>query len=137
MAERLGTGLPITDAAGREVLDNDSADKNVSSHNSESRELSESTFSCRICGEINLSVPLPVPEMMFGMGQAFPYQECGQCGCLQICSYPSRLEPFYPDDYYAFRQLQTEKYRFRSRSDWFRRKFTLWNYLVYRLLLGK
>ena len=145
MAERLGTGLPITDAAGREVLDNDSADKNVSSHidkyvsphKAESRELPESTFSCRICGEINLSVPLPVPEMMFGMGQTFPYQECGQCGCLQICNYPSRMEPFYPDDYYAFRQLQPELYRYRSRSDWFRRKITLWNYLVAGDLLGK
>jgi SAM-dependent methyltransferase len=42
---------------------------------------------------------------MFGTRELFGYQQCTQCGSLQIATIPENLAEFYPPDYYAFRQV--------------------------------
>ncbi len=39
--------------------------------------------------------------MMFGTRDAFPYFECGSCGCLQIAEVPTDLASYYPAGYYS------------------------------------
>jgi len=41
--------------------------------------------------------------MMFGTREAFPYFECGACGCVQISDIPPDLSRFYPEAYYSYR----------------------------------
>lgn len=41
--------------------------------------------------------------MMFGTRERFAYQECGQCGAVQIAAIPADLARHYPPGYYAHR----------------------------------
>ena len=43
-------------------------------------------------------------EMMFGLGGAFTYRECGGCGCLELLDPPADPAPYYPADYYSYRR---------------------------------
>jgi SAM-dependent methyltransferase len=54
---------------------------------------------CRGCG-IPLVGPIyEVPEVMYGTGERFHYQECVGCGSLTCTDVPADLAPYYPDDY--------------------------------------
>ena len=56
---------------------------------------------CRICGG-PASAMYVAREMMFGRRDAFPYFQCGDCGCLQIADVPADLGRYYPNNYYSF-----------------------------------
>lgn len=59
---------------------------------------------CRICGNTVGNQLHSVREMMLGLREAFPYLECGSCGCLQLVEIPAKMEKFYPANYYSFDQ---------------------------------
>ena len=58
---------------------------------------------CRICHSANLGGPIHAREMLHGTRESFDYVECGDCGCVQIADIPPDLSPFYPVDYFSFR----------------------------------
>lgn len=39
---------------------------------------------------------------MFGTHEDFEYFRCENCGCLQICQYPSNIENYYKNHYYSY-----------------------------------
>lgn len=39
---------------------------------------------------------------MLGLGKTFDYEECADCGSVQICEPPADMECYYPKDYYSF-----------------------------------
>jgi SAM-dependent methyltransferase len=43
--------------------------------------------------------------MLTGTREAFDYFECAACGCVQIADIPADLRPYYPGDYFSFRDL--------------------------------
>jgi len=56
---------------------------------------------CRICG-VDLDDEIyRVREMHFGTREVFEYQQCSQCGCLQIAEIPKDLGQYYPGTYYS------------------------------------
>lgn len=57
---------------------------------------------CRICGAIGAHRRYRAREMMFGTREEFEYFQCTDCGCLQLAEIPSRLDKFYPPNYYSF-----------------------------------
>ena len=40
--------------------------------------------------------------MMLGRRTKFIYQECQNCGCLQIAQFPADIADYYPSDYYSY-----------------------------------
>jgi SAM-dependent methyltransferase len=51
-------------------------------------------------------------EMMLGLGDTFDYQECADCGTLQIREPPAEMGRYYPPDrYYSFRQEEVSEVR--------------------------
>lgn len=58
--------------------------------------------SCQICGNLEGNRILQAQEMMYGLGEIFPYLECGACGTLQILAIPEDLARYYPSDYYSY-----------------------------------
>jgi SAM-dependent methyltransferase len=61
-------------------------------------------FSCAICGDDNYKESFQVREMMWGFRDVFTYLECSKCGCLQIESFPSNIQKYYPSEYYSLGQ---------------------------------
>lgn len=57
---------------------------------------------CRICGQSGGHAPRQLAERMLGLGDSFPYFQCGQCGCLQIQQSPPDWTRYYPPHYYSF-----------------------------------
>jgi hypothetical protein len=55
---------------------------------------------CRICGGQD-GRRLVAREAMFGLGEQFPYFECGGCGCLQIEELPQDSARYYRPGYYS------------------------------------
>ena len=84
---------------------------------------------CRIC-KGNFNNELIVKEMMFGSNKEFIYQQCEQCGCLQIRQYPEDIAGYYASDqYYSLKPLElSNRFRFRQIL---RRQFT--KYYLYGL----
>lgn len=64
---------------------------------------------CKICGQAGQPQIHRVREMMFGYREWFTYNECSNCGCLQIAEIPADLSKYYPADYYSFTQLPGDK----------------------------
>lgn len=56
---------------------------------------------CRMCKGKLEENSIRVKEMMFGTGDVFHYQECVDCGSLQIADIPDNLGDYYPDNYYS------------------------------------
>jgi SAM-dependent methyltransferase len=56
---------------------------------------------CRIC-DAPTSRTVVAYEMMFGTRDAFDYNECKSCGCVQIARYPEGIGKYYPPGYYSF-----------------------------------
>lgn len=82
----------------------------------------EMCVDCDICSSRNGQL-IHASERMFGMGGAFDYFECGNCGRLQLVNAPSSLSRFYPPAYYSFQPSRSDE---RSRASavrrWFARK---------------
>lgn len=63
--------------------------------------VTEVAKACAICG--GRAEPRVVgSERMFGLGGAYRYDMCVECGCLQLRDVPASMELFYPSGYYAF-----------------------------------
>src|ERR1700722_99570 len=59
---------------------------------------------CHICGNQVGHREFTCREKMFGLGDPFPYFQCGQCQCLQLATTPDDWNRFYPPAYYSFNQ---------------------------------
>ncbi|CAN4273166.1 AdoMet_MTases domain containing protein [Methylophilaceae bacterium] len=57
---------------------------------------------CRICKNKEGNITISLTERMFGLGGAFRYFKCCECGCLQIENQPDNIADFYPRNYYSF-----------------------------------
>lgn len=62
----------------------------------------DSTADCKVCRASEGHRTHVAREMMFGLGGAFRYLECGSCGCLQLLDVPEDMSRFYPGVYGAF-----------------------------------
>lgn len=58
---------------------------------------------CHIC-EAKFSKSYTFKEKMFGFNDTFKYNECSNCGCLQIAEIPDKMDKYYPPYYYSFTQ---------------------------------
>lgn len=56
---------------------------------------------------------------MFGFNDEFKYNECSNCGCLQIANIPNNMDKYYPPYYYSF----TTKTSPLKRKSFFKRLF--------------
>jgi len=63
---------------------------------------------CKICNG-SLGHVLSVREMMYGTRDEFAYQQCDDCGCLQISEIPDNIAKYYPENYYSFDGSQKRK----------------------------
>lgn len=61
-------------------------------------------MACRICGNTTANRIHVAREMMLGLGETFPYLECGACGCVQLSEIPQDMSSYYPANYYSFDQ---------------------------------
>ena len=64
---------------------------------------------CRLCGGV-VTTALIAQERMFGLGGAFEYVECRDCGCLQLKTIPEDLSHFYPDAYYTRQPSEVSRF---------------------------
>lgn len=61
------------------------------------------TSACIICGNTDNNTIIAVKELQLGLPEVFDYQQCGQCGSLQLQQVPENLGKYYPnEDYYSF-----------------------------------
>ena len=60
--------------------------------------------SCKFCSSLN-SKTFSAEERMLGLAGAFIYQQCVDCGSLQLQTIPEDLSKFYPETYYSFAEL--------------------------------
>lgn len=59
-------------------------------------------FRCKACNNTKSYYSFKTREMMFGFREEFAYDECSNCGSLQIAEIPRDLSKYYPPDYYSF-----------------------------------
>jgi SAM-dependent methyltransferase len=61
-------------------------------------------YRCRVCRSGSSSKSYAVREMMFGSREVFDYQQCDDCGSLQISEIPDEqtLARHYPANYYSY-----------------------------------
>jgi SAM-dependent methyltransferase len=57
---------------------------------------------CRICLCSDVAAPIRLRETMFGTGETFSYQQCNDCGSLEIVEKPIRMDLYYPSTYYSY-----------------------------------
>ena len=88
---------------------------------------------CRICGNAENNNSFIAREMMFGRRDEFEYSECARCGALQIAEVPQDLSPYYPSDYFAFREPKPDRHRIRR----YLRRCRTEHALGHRNLLGR
>lgn len=60
--------------------------------------------SCKFCNSANL-LEFRARERMLAMGDEFTYQQCEDCGALQLKDVPQDLAKYYPRRYYSFEEL--------------------------------
>ncbi len=53
------------------------------------------SFACRICQSDISAAPIQAKELSIGLGGAFQYFECNNCGCLQIREKPGLMDRYY------------------------------------------
>lgn len=58
-------------------------------------------LNCGACGLLGDASILIAKEKMFGLGDAFEYLCCNQCGCLQLNAQGINLSKYYPKNYYS------------------------------------
>ena len=91
--------------------------------------------SCKYCRSTDLYSFL-AQERMLGMGNKFTYQECRNCGSLQLAQIPENLGDFYPAAYYSFQSLRKSDAKRRlmkrarmilyRRTGWFKPIYGYW-----------
>lgn len=69
------------------------------------------TYRCLWCCSTHSPRTFVAREQLFGMGGAFEYAECVQCGSLQILQPPDDLPRYYPPEYDAYNTLPDTYYR--------------------------
>lgn len=80
---------------------------------------------CRICNNAFGNELITLNEQMFGTGEKFHYQICGNCNSMQIAIIPQNLNSYYPDTYYSL-----SEYKNPSFKQYFKRKiFNVFSYL--------
>jgi 2-polyprenyl-3-methyl-5-hydroxy-6-metoxy-1,4-benzoquinol methylase len=58
---------------------------------------------CIICDNTENNTTIAVKELQLGLGEVFHYQQCGNCGSLQLQDVPADLGKYYPNNnYYSF-----------------------------------
>jgi SAM-dependent methyltransferase len=74
-------------------------------------------FSCRVCSSTEKKASYIVKEMMFGTKAQFEYDECSNCGSIQIAAIPDNatLAKYYPRDYYSFSSRASTRRTARER----------------------
>jgi 2-polyprenyl-3-methyl-5-hydroxy-6-metoxy-1,4-benzoquinol methylase len=61
------------------------------------------TSACIICSNTANNTTIAVKELQLGLGKVFNYQQCGDCGSLQLLDVPADLGKYYPNNnYYSF-----------------------------------
>ena len=61
------------------------------------------TSACIICANTTNNTIVAVKELQLGLGEIFNYQQCGNCGSLQLLDIPADLGKYYPNNnYYSF-----------------------------------
>lgn len=63
--------------------------------------------------------------MMLGLKEIFEYEECSNCGCIQIKKYPADMNKYYPKNYYSFNLSDSEQYKRKGISGLIKRTFGL------------
>jgi 2-polyprenyl-3-methyl-5-hydroxy-6-metoxy-1,4-benzoquinol methylase len=60
---------------------------------------------CIICENKENNTTIAVKELQLGFNEVFDYQQCGNCGSLQLQDIPADLGKYYPNNnYYSFNQ---------------------------------
>ncbi|HEV7621869.1 MAG TPA: class I SAM-dependent methyltransferase [Flavisolibacter sp.] len=73
---------------------------------------------CKVCSNLQGNELFVIKEMQLGLREAFTYQLCGSCGCMQLQDIPHNLSAYYPNkDYYSF----TTQLNIRSSPDLLRK----------------
>lgn len=57
---------------------------------------------CKICENYKNNKLYDFKEMQFGFREKFKYFQCSNCNCLQIMEIPSKMEKYYPSNYYSY-----------------------------------
>jgi len=58
---------------------------------------------CIICDNVKNNTTIGVKELQLGLNEVFDYQQCGNCGSLQLQDIPADLGKYYPNNnYYSF-----------------------------------
>ena len=83
--------------------------------------MSKDHSACEICINNSNNKILKVREMYFGTREEFDYQECSNCGCLQLLNPPKDYSVHYPKNYFTFQQKHEGKIKsflnkFRDRA---------------------
>lgn len=99
-------------------------------------ELNNELFKCRICESLE-STNWTFKEMMFGLRHEFKYQECINCGCIQIKEYPQKIEKYYPENYYSFSNNNSNQNRLKNNFKEYKSLLLLYNHLVFKDIIGK
>ena len=89
---------------------------------------------CKICGNVESNKSIKVREMMFGYRDCFDYQECGNCGVLQLINIPQNIDKYYPSSYNPYQ----DSYGLISKITIYL-FYKVYNYIVFNksLLIGK
>jgi SAM-dependent methyltransferase len=61
-----------------------------------------STKPCAVCGAVKDHRVHKVKEMTSGTRELFDYQECSECGFLELLNVPNDMSQYYASDYYSF-----------------------------------
>ncbi len=64
---------------------------------------------CLICNNTSDNKIFQVREMYFGTREEFDYQECPNCGCLQLLNPPKDFSTHYPKSYFTYQQKHETK----------------------------
>jgi len=98
--------------------------------------MNNKVFRCRICNSDEIN-DWTFKEMMFGKRQEFRYKECTNCGCIQIAEYPKKPEDYYPQNYYAFSNDNSNPDEFKGIARKVKSSVLLYNHLVLKDIFGK
>jgi hypothetical protein len=63
--------------------------------------LVSSSFSCKFCDSVRPSGSFFAQEMMYGTRERFEYQQCADCGSLQLVNIPNDLDRHYQFEAYS------------------------------------
>ena len=90
---------------------------------------------CSVCGNESGNEIHQAKEKMLGMYEDFRYQECAQCGLVELIDVPKDLGKYYPSNYYSFnRPSKFKQYLKGKRGSFTFGKKSVLGALTYKLL---